>query len=471
MRLRSYLINEAVEALKDWNKYVKRNRMLQNAVKILQKITKKGYKAYIVGGAVRDITLGIKPHDVDIATNMPIDELAKIWKIADIGKSKDFGIVVVKEGGTHFEVAQFRMDGKYIDGRRPESVHITGSFEKDAARRDFTINAMGIDVHGNIIDYFDGRKDIRDKVLRTVGDPIKRFEEDKLRVIRAARFASKHGLDIDPATEKAAKKISKDITQLPMERVKDELFKAAKMEGSRFAVYLQILDKFKVLQHILPELVSLKWLKHAPGHHPESSTVWGHIMAALQVSKTTDPIKNLAIVLHDVGKATTGGMKGGAPTYYGHAEAGVRLVNAIAERLKMSNKEKQALLFAVGNHMRFHDILKMKPSKVAKLVNDENWDVLLAVAQADSWARGPEFRHYKEWDKMVDYAIDIKKKWGLPQVKSVNSVVNGNMIMKLTGLKPGPKIGQIKTKMLEWIVDNNITDRTEIENKIKELAS
>ncbi len=471
MKLGSFLISEAVKALKDWNKYVKRNRMLQNAVKVLLKITKKKYKAYIVGGAVRDITLGIQPHDVDIATNMPIDELAKLWKITDIGKSKDFGIVIVKEGGTNFEVAQFRMDGKYIDGRRPESIQITGSFKEDVARRDFTINAMGIDVHGNIIDYFDGRRDIKDKVLRTVGDPMKRFEEDKLRVIRAARFASKHGLDIDPATERAAKKVSKDITKLPMERIKDELFKAAKMKGSRFAVYLQILDKFKVLQHILPELVSLKVLKHAPEHHPESPTVWGHVMAALKVSKTTDPIKNLAIVLHDVGKATTGGMKEGKPTYYGHAEAGVKLVNSIADRLKMSNKEKQALLFAVGNHMRFHDILKMKPSKVAKLVNDENWDVLLAVSQADSWARGKEFKHYREWEKMVDYAIEIKKKWGLPQVRSVNSIVNGNMIMKLTGLKPGPKIGQIKTKMLEWIVDNNVTDRTEIENKIKELVS
>lgn len=471
MKFSKFLISEAIEAFKDWNIYIRRNKMLQNAVTVLKTITKKGYRAYIVGGAVRDITLGLQPHDVDIATNMPIEEIGKVWKVADIGKSKDFGIVIIKEGGTVFEIAQFRQDGKYIDGRRPESIQITGSFKEDVSRRDFTINAMGIDMFGNIIDYFDGRKDIKDKVLRTVGDPVKRFSEDKLRIIRAARFASKHSLDIDPATEKAAKTLSKDITQLPMERIKDELFKAAKMESSRFAVYLQILDKFKVLQHILPELVTLKWLKHAPGHHPESPTVWGHVMAALQASKTTDPIKNLAIVLHDVGKAMTGGMKEGKPTYYGHAEAGIKLVDSIADRLKMSNQERQALLFAVGNHMRFHDILKMKPSKVAKLVNDDNWDVLVAVAQADTWARGPEFKHYKAWDDMIKYAIDIKNKWGLPQVKSINSVVNGNTIMKLTGLRPGPKIGEIKTKTLEWIVDNNITDRTEIESKIKELAS
>jgi len=471
MKFTTFLINEAAEALRDWNKYVKRNRMLANAVVVLKKIISKGYKAYIVGGAVRDIVLGNDPKDVDIATNMPIDELAKIWKVADIGKSKDFGIVVIKEGGIVFEVAQFRTDGKYIDGRRPESIQIAGSFKEDVSRRDFTINAMGIDIDGNIIDYFDGRKDIKDKVLRTVGDPMKRFSEDKLRIMRAARFASKHGLDIDPATQKAAKKLAQDITKLPMERIKDEIFKAAKMEGSRFAVYLQILDQFKVLKYILPELVTLKWLKHAPGHHPESSTVWGHVMAALKATNTTDPIKNLAILLHDVGKSITGGMKAGTPTYYGHAEAGVNLVDAIADRLKMSNKERQALLFAVGNHMKFHDLFKMKPSKIAKLVNDENWDVLVAVGQADAWARGPEFKHYKKWEEMIQHAIDIKNKWGINQVSRVNSIVDGNQIMKLTGLRPGPKIGEIKNKVLEWVVDNDITDQQEIENKIKELAS
>lgn len=471
MRLKSFLINEAVEALKDWNKYVKRNRMLASAVNVLKKITKKKYKAYIVGGAVRDITLGNQPKDVDIATNMPIEELAKIWKVADIGKSKDFGIVVIKEGGHVYEVAQFRMDGKYIDGRRPESIQVTGSFKEDVARRDFTINAMGIDVYGNIIDYFDGRRDIKDKVLRTVGDPEKRFAEDKLRILRAARFSAKHGLDIDPATQKAAKKLGQDITKLSMERIRDEIFKAAKMRGSKFAVYLKVLDEFKVLKHILPELVALKWQKHAPDTHPEASTVWGHVMAALKASKTEDPIKNLAIVLHDVGKAVTGGMKAGRPTFYGHAKAGVQLVDSIANRLRMSNKEKQALLFAVGNHMRFHDILKMRPAKVAKLVNDENWDVLLAVAQADSFARGPEFRHYKKWEEMIDYAIEIKNKWGLAQVKKVNSLADGNRIMKLTGMSAGPKIGEIKRKVLKWIINNNITDQAEIDNKIKELAS
>ena len=202
MRLKHYL-TEARQQLKDWQSYIRRNKELQAAVSILNKINKAKYKAYIVGGSVRDIILGnLKPHDVDIATNMPIEKLTKLYKTYDIGKSRDFGIVVVKEGGHDFEVAQFRTDGKYADGRRPDSVQVTGSFEVDAGRRDFTINAMGLNAKGDIIDYFDGRRDIKNKVLKTVGDPLKRFGEDYLRMMRLARFSSKLDFDIDPRLRK-----------------------------------------------------------------------------------------------------------------------------------------------------------------------------------------------------------------------------------------------------------------------------
>jgi tRNA nucleotidyltransferase/poly(A) polymerase len=171
MRLLRYLI-EAREQLKQWNKYVKDNKELQAGVKILNKLNKAKFKAYIVGGSVRDIILGnLKPHDVDIATNASIDALNRLFKTYDIGKSREFGIVTVREGSFQFEIAQFRNDGKYTDGRRPESVTVTGSFEEDAARRDFTINAMGINAKGEILDFFDGKKDIQNKILRTVGDP------------------------------------------------------------------------------------------------------------------------------------------------------------------------------------------------------------------------------------------------------------------------------------------------------------
>jgi tRNA nucleotidyltransferase/poly(A) polymerase len=469
MRLKSYLITEA-EQLKDWAHYIASNAELSAAVRILDKINKAGYKAYIVGGAVRDIILGTPSHDYDIATNMPIEQLADMYKIHDIGKSKDFGIVVIRDGGHSFEVAQFRQDGKYVDGRRPEDVTITGSFEEDAARRDFTINAMGINARGDIIDFFDGKKDIRDKILKTVGDPYKRFGEDYLRMLRAPRFAAKLGMKIDPTTKKAVQKLSSNLKDLAPERIKDELIKAASQAGDKFAKYILLLDKLKLLKFILPEVVNLKWFKENLHHHPETrgfgGTVYSHVINALKKSDTADPIANLAILLHDVGKGVTFTQENGLPKYYQHAKASIDLVNAIADRLRMSNVERDALIFAVGNHMKFHKLLDMSPSKIAKLVSDNNWDVLVAVAKADEFARGEVFKHAGAFEKTIDKAIEIKNKYGMKVVNKQLKLVDGNHVMKLTGLKPGKKVGEIIRKVTEWAMDNGIDDQDKIDAAI-----
>jgi tRNA nucleotidyltransferase/poly(A) polymerase len=397
-----------------------------------------------------------------------------MFKTYDIGKSKDFGIVVVKEGGFSFEVAQFRNDGKYMDGRRPETVKITGSFEDDAGRRDFTVNAMGINAKGEIIDFFDGKKDIINKVLRTVGDPLKRFGEDYLRMMRLARFSSKLGFEIDPETKKAAKKLSPNILSLAPERIKDELMKSAAQSGEKFAEYIQILGDLKILRLILPEVMNLKWFRENLQHHPETrgegGTVFSHVMAALKQSKTDDPIKNLAILLHDVGKGTTLSHEKGLPRYLRHARKSVELVNAIADRLKMSNKERDALIFAVGNHMKFHKILDMKPSKIAKLANDDNWDVLVAVGQADEFARGEAFMHAGEFEKIIDKAVEIKNKYGTKEVTKRMKLVDGNHVMTITGLKPGPKVGEIIKNTTTWIMDNDVKDQDIIDDYIRRLV-
>jgi tRNA nucleotidyltransferase/poly(A) polymerase len=474
MRFTRYLI-EAKEQLKDWQSYIRRNKELKAAVDVLRKINKKKYKAYIVGGSVRDIVLGnLKPHDVDIATNMPMDELGRMFKTYNIGQSKDFGIVVVKHGGSDFEVAQFRQDGTYADGRRPESVQITGKFKDDVERRDFTINAMGINANGEIVDYFDGKRDIKNKVLRTVGDPFKRFGEDYLRMMRLARFAAKLDFEVDKDTEKAAQKLAHNITGLPPERIKDELIKSASQSGDKFAKYIEILDKLKLLKHILPEIVNLKWYRENLQHHPETrgkgGTVFSHVMAALKKSDTADPIKNLAILLHDVGKGVTLSHDKGLPKYLGHAKKSVDLVDALATRLRMSNKEKEALLFAVGNHMKFHNILDMKPSKIAKIVSDDNWDVLVAVGKADEYARGHMFAHKGEFEKIVDKAIKVKEKFGAKQVNKQIKLVDGKDVMRLTGLKPGKEVGKVITKVTADIMDNDIEDKQEIERLILKHA-
>lgn len=469
MKLRRYL-TEAKEQLKQWNEYIKTNKELAAGVKILQTINKMGYKAFIVGGSVRDIVLGdLKPHDIDIATNAPIEVLEKKWKTHDIGKSRDFGIVTVKQNGFDFEVAQFRADGTYTDGRRPDTVSITGSFEDDAARRDFTINAMGVNARGEIVDYFDGKRDIKNKVLKTVGNPYKRFSEDYLRMMRAARFSSKLGMEIDKDTKKAIKKLSPNIMDLSPERIRDEILKAASQSGEVFARYIETLADLKILRLILPEVLNLKYFRHNLKHHPEGH-VWDHTMAALKAAKLTDPIKNLAILLHDVGKGVTLGDKSGLPTYYGHAKASMDLVDAISDRLKMSTKERKALIFAVGNHMKFHNILGMKPSKIAKIVSDDNWEVLVAVGKADEFSRGETFMHAGEFEKIVDKAIEVKNKFGMKKVNKTLKLVDGKDVMDLTGLPQGKKVGDIIRKTTTWIMDNDITDKEEINNYILQLA-
>ena len=474
MRFGRYLI-EQKNQFNDWISYIKRDKELQQAIEVLKKLNKAGYKAYLVGGAVRDTIIGKHSKDYDIATSATSDEVGKLFKTYNIGKSKDFGIVVVKQGGFDYEVATFRQDGNYLDGRRPESVQITGSFKDDVERRDFTINAMGINSKGEIIDYFGGRSDIKDKVLKTVGDPYKRFGEDYLRMMRLARFAAKLDFEVDPTTKKAAQKLAHNITGLPAERIRDELIKSASQSGAKFADYIIQLDKLKLLKHILPEIVNLKWYRENLQHHPETrghgGTVFSHVMAALKKSDTADPIKNLAILLHDVGKGVTLSHEKGLPRYLGHAKKSVELVNSIADRLRMSKKEKESLVFAVGNHMKFHNLLNIRPSKIAKLVSDDNWDVLVSVAKADEYARGHMFKHAGEFEKIVDKAVKVKEKFGAKQVNKQVKLVDGKEVMKLTGIKTGPKVGEIITKVTAWILDNNIEDKEEIEKKIIELGT
>ena len=359
-------------------------------------------------------------------------------------------------------------------GRRPTTIEIIGSFEKDAERRDFTINAMGINSKGEILDYFDGKKDIKNKVLKTVGNPAERFSEDYLRMMRAARFSAKLDLKIDPDTKKAIKKLSKNILDLPVERIKDELMKAASSSGDKFARYIEILDELKMLKLILPEVVNLKWFKENLHHHPETrgsgGTVFSHVMAALRAANVSDPIKNLSLLLHDVGKGVTFSQVNGLPKYLRHAKASVNLVNDIADRLKMSNKERDSLIFAVGNHMKFHDILGMRASKIADLVSNDNWDVLVSTARGDEFSRGEMFKYAGEFEKIIDKAVKIKEKFGMKTLQHKLKLVDGNVVMKLTGLPQGEKVGKIITKVTSWIMDNDIKDQEKINNYIIKLS-
>jgi tRNA nucleotidyltransferase/poly(A) polymerase len=473
------------DTLKDWSSSVQKYDMLVKALEVIKIINQYG-KAYIVGGSVRDILMGKEPNDIDIATTLSTQEIKEIFQDSsdNIGQSEKFGIVMVKYQNYNFEIAQLRNDGEYSDGRRPETVELGVSEKEDAARRDFTINSMLIDVDGNILDYFGGQTDIQNKKIRAVGNANDRFKEDKLRIMRAIRFASRLGFEIEPDTFNAIKDNANAITNVSVERITKELVKMAEQTGDKFADAIVTLKDAGILQKIIPEIVEMEKFDQSLKHHPEGAkvkniitnviedynpqnqehlddtkylmvkkgNVLDHTLAALRQNKIADPIINLSILLHDVGKIKTFKMsEDGKMRYLYHAEVGVNVVNDICDRLKIDNKTRRAIVFATLNHMKMHEVLNMRTSKIYNLIQNEDWDVLYAVTYCDDICRkGANTR----WDEVGKKIEELVRKF--KDSKAIKDVVNGELVMKTLNIPPGKKVGYVIQKTINWILDKNI---------------
>jgi tRNA nucleotidyltransferase (CCA-adding enzyme) len=452
--------------IKDWHGYVSRNPELKAGVEVLHKLEAIGGDAYIVGGTVRDILLGEEPKDVDIATNIPLEKIENAFQTYDIGKNKDFGIVVAKHGGFDFEIANFRKDGTYSDGRHPDSVEIVMSFQDDAARRDLTINAMAVDKDGAIVDYFNGAEDIKAKVVKTVGVPANRFSEDFLRMLRVPRFASRLGFKIDDETVEAIKNQSGSIKEVAVERIMQEVLKMAKQSGDKFANAIIMMKDLGLLEHIFPEIFEMDQFEHNVEHHPEGN-VFDHTIAALRSNKVDDPILNLAILFHDIGKpATYKNREGKGHTYYGHAESAKDIIFDLAKRLKLENNTRDQIIFAALYHMNFHDLTKMKANKVMKIIDSPFWDILVDVSKADSLARGEEMFDQQGWDEIIARSEELIRRYGDDKVKKLV----GKLIPQLRpDVKPGPRYGDIIKNAVTRILKNNIDldDMAAVEKVIK----
>ena len=474
----------------NWDKVVSSSEELQAALDILRTINNNESEALIVGGAVRDIILGKEPHDVDIATNMDLERVAELFKSYDIGKSKDFGIVAVPYKGFNFEIAHYREEFGTSDARHPDEVRDVDTFERDSARRDITINSLGLDAQGTIIDYQGGLEDIKNGLIRAVGEPDERIKEDALRIIRVIRFAAKFGFDIEPETKRAVRELGHmlfrdendpDKTGVSAERLHDELFKMAEAGGPALADFLEKLDETELLDKFLPEVKAMQGVEQQPEHHPEGD-VSQHVLAALRASPVKGkPITTLAILFHDIGKPGTYALTptdkhpDGKHTFYGHDKYGVEVFRNIANRLKFSNDEKKAIAWVIENHMKPYKAAEMKPSKLLALKNNKHWPELKEVLFADIHSRGTEGEFAKGPQDYADilHHFDNRTK-GLGDAEAVKNklkgMVDGRLIMKLTGAK-GPEIGRIKDATTEWIL-NDKPDATEqeIADYIKKIA-
>lgn len=452
--------------------------MLNSAFDIIEEIHSMGFTAHIVGGAVRDLILGVDSHDIDICTNAPLEVLDSHWKTVEIGQSRGFGIVTINHNGFSFEIAQMREESSSSNSRHPDSVEFVNDIESDLSRRDLSINALAMDIDGNIIDLFNGREHLQRGLITTVGKPEDRFEEDVLRIVRAIRFASRLGFTLECETERAIMECSCNLPKLSAERIHDELFKMASLGGKKFAHSIETMNALGILDIILPEVAVMQNFTESPLWHPEAwatgtGTVFDHTMQALRQSPTKDALTNIAILLHDVAKPITAVFKPehGGHSFHGHDMASIPLIKNISKRLKFSTEETEAILFCATNHMKMHLSEVMKPTKIVPMVTNKNWEMLKIVSFCDDSSRrtfssDPEFHFNEEKFNMnINRFEEVAAKWS--SNSKPTKIVDGNMVMEITGLKPSCELGNIITRVTEMVLDEGRTES--IEELIKEV--
>jgi len=369
------------------------------AERIVARLRAKGYEAYFAGGCVRDLLLGVSPQDFDVATSAHPDVvLAMFPKTFAVGAS--FGVVLVceeiAEGDGHLleivtEVATFRSDGAYLDGRHPAEVRFSSSAREDVLRRDFTINGMMFDpvlesqtcnLTSAVLDYVGGQNDLREGIIRAIGEPHRRFEEDKLRMLRAVRFAARFEFSIEPETERAIRQLASGIGQVSRERVRDELTKMLTEGQARRA--FELLDRTGLLKEVLPEVTRLHGVEQPPEYHPEGD-VWIHTLLLLEkLPAGVSPTLAWGALLHDIGKPAT--FSHNPPDrirFNGHVEVGERIASEILHRLHFSSEDYGQILSLVENHMRFGDVKKMKESTLKRFFRLPRFDEHLALHRLD----------------------------------------------------------------------------------------
>lgn len=358
-----------------------------HAREIIHRLRESGHEAYFVGGCVRDFILNQTSSDYDIVTSARPEEVMKLFpRTVAIGAK--FGVVAVIIDNHPFEVATFRSDDVYEDGRHPSRIHYSTARE-DVFRRDFTINGLLMDPDtGDIIDYVNGRFDIDNKIVRTIGNPGKRFREDYLRLLRAVRFAANLHFDLEPATQDAVKREASNIRHISVERIREELNKILTRGGARRG--FELMMQTDILQNILPEICRLKGVEQPPRFHPEGD-VWQHTLKMLELLPADgEREKNICLawgtLLHDVGKALTRSEDDKGVHFYGHVQQGEIIADTIMQRLKFSRMQRETVVNLIRQHMVFMNVRKMRPGRLKRFLRMPDFDLHLELHRLDCLA-------------------------------------------------------------------------------------
>ncbi len=439
------------------------------ALEIVCRLRQAGYTALWAGGCVRDLILGETPADYDVATSATPEQVMATLPFRAITVGLSFGVVRVHDhhrpgGSVEVEVATFRSDGAYVDGRRPQSV-VFGSPELDAARRDFTINGMFMDpVSGEVIDYVGGRADLERHILRAIGDPAARLREDKLRCLRAIRLAARFGLEIEPATRAALRAISRQVKTVSAERIAQELRRMLVHSSRVRAMNLAL--QTGLVAAVLPPLLPMKGLFQGKPAQPEGD-LWDHTMLVLDLLPS-EPSFTLAFaaLLHDSGKPTTKALHRGRYSFHHHEQAGARIAERLCRSLKLANAERERIHWLVSHHQYLGEARSLRESKLKRILAAPGIEELLALHEADALA---SFGNSEE----VDYCRRYVESQPTGPINPP-PLLNGHDLVR-HGLEPGPRFAalleQLRDAQLEGVIHNKREALEWVERRLADDAS
>ncbi len=425
------------------------------ARQIIVKLRAAGQQAWLVGGCVRDLLLGVPPKDFDVATDARPDRLFELFPGSGrVGAH--FGVALVRRGGACVEVATFRSEADYPDGRRPASVRFEADAKLDVLRRDFTINGLMMDPETReVLDYVGGQADLKRRVVRSIGDPDARFREDHLRLLRAIRFAARLGFEIDPATFAAMRRHHAAIERVSAERVRDELVRILTEGGARRG--FELLDESGLLAAILPEIAAMKGVAQPPEYHPEGD-VWTHTLLLLEQLRSPTPTLAWGALLHDVGKPPTFRVAERI-RFDAHVEAGVELTRLIMTRLRFSRDEIERVEALVANHMRFMDVPRMKESTLKRFLRMPGFDQHMELHRLDVLSSNR---------RLETYEFLKEKRRGLSEERLKPSPLITGADLIAEGYAPGPAFSAILTAVEDAQLEGALGSREEAMEFVRE---
>ena len=425
---------------------------------ICDTLRRSGYQALLVGGCVRDLLLGREPADYDVTTDATPEQVVSLFP-ESIAVGAQFGVILIPRDGLKVEVATFRSDVGYSDGRHPDGVVYSKTPQEDVQRRDFSINGllMRHDT-GEVLDFVGGQADLEAKVIRAIGEPGRRFAEDKLRMMRAVRFAARFGFEIEAETFRAIRRHAGEIHQVSPERLREELTKLLTEGAARRA--FESLDETWLLQQVLPEVGAMKGVEQPPQYHPEGD-VWIHTLMMLEgLPANASSTLAWGVLLHDVGKPPTfqsAAETGDRIRFNNHVEVGVRMAEAICGRLRFSNEDTEQILALVDNHMKFGAVEGMRASTLKKFVRLPRFEEHLALHRLDCLSSHRNLDSYE----FVQRFLEVTP----PEQVRPERLLTGDDLQAM-GFRPGPLFAQILRALEDMQLEGQVKTREEAEEYV-----